>query len=172
MTALAKIKREFLVYGFLGWVLENCYNKMTAGTFMKPNFLHGPIKPMYGFGGVLLAESFRRWPGAFFYASIAIPLMIEWCSGKWLDCRYHLKYWDYSKETLQLGGYICLKFAICWVVLAQIMVRIIQPVVDKGLAITRRFAIWSAMFRGFLMDCAVTIYRHEKRKNMIMERTV
>ncbi len=152
------------MYGFLGWILENCYNKLVAGTFRKPNFLHGPIKPMYGFGGALLAESYRRDPKAFVYASIAIPLAIEWCSGIWLDRRYQLKYWDYSHETLQLGGYICLKFAICWVLLAQIVIRMIQPVLDKWLQMTGRFPVWSAMFRGFLLDCAATIYRHEKIK--------
>ncbi len=159
---MSKRKQEFLIYSFLGWVLENCFNKATAGTFVKPNFLYGPVKPMYGFGGVLLGESYRRDPKHFLYASILIPLFIEWCSGKWLDTRYHLRYWDYSKEKLQLGGYICMKFAICWVILAQIVVRVIQPVVDRYLNLTGKFAMWSAMFRTFLLDCAMTLYRREK----------
>ena len=118
---------------------------------------------MYGFGGVLLSESYRRFPQGFLYASISIPLLIEWCSGKWLDSRYQLKYWDYSQEKLQLGGYICVKFAICWVLLAQIVVRMIQPILDVWLALTGRFAMWPAMFRGFLLDCAVTIYKNERK---------
>ena len=160
---LSKIKQEFLIYSFLGWVLENCYNKLINGTFIKPNFLHGPVKPMYGFGGMLLAESYRLYPKGFGYASVVIPLLVEWCSGKWLDCRYHLKYWDYSKEHIQLGGYICLKFAICWVLLAQIVIRMIQPAVDKWLAFTGRLPMWKTMFRSFLLDCTVTIYQREKR---------
>lgn len=164
---MSKRKQEFLIYSFLGWVLENCYNKYMTGTFIKPNFLYGPVKPMYGFGGVLLTESFRRNPKYFCYASAVIPLLVEWCSGKWLDTRYHLKYWDYSKERIQLGGYICLKFAFCWVILAQIVVRIIQPLLDFWLSLTGKFSIWQTIFRTFLLDCAVTFYRREKAINKV-----
>ena len=164
---MSRLKQEFLIYGFLGWMLENCYNKLVTGRFIKPNFLHGPIKPMYGFGGVLLTESYRRYPSSFRYTAIVIPLFIEWCSGKWLDCRYQLKYWDYSREKVQLGGYICLKFAIYWVLLAQLVVRTIQPVLDKLLAVTGQMTLWQAMFRSLLLDCAWTIYRHEKEIHQI-----
>ena len=159
---MSKRQQEFLIYSFLGWILENCYNKVLTGSFIKPNFLYGPVKPMYGFGGVLLADSFRRNPKHFLPASILIPLVVEWCSGKWLDTRYHLKYWDYSKEHVQLGGYVCLKFAICWVVLAQLTVRVIQPVLDWWLNRTGRLAMWPTMFGTFLLDCAVTLFRREK----------
>ena len=162
VRALAKIRQEFLIYSFLGWVLENCFNKVTVGTFIKPNFLYGPVKPMYGFGGVLLARSFEKNPKHFLSASIVIPLAVEWCSGKWLDTRYHLKYWDYSKEKVQLGGYICFKFAICWVVLAQVVVRLIQPLLNRWLNLAGQLAIWQRLFRSFLLDCAVTLYQREK----------
>ena len=98
---LSKIKQEFLVYSFLGWILESCYHKRVVGTFQKPNFLHGPVKPMYGFGGVLLAHSYQRNPRRFLYTSAVIPLVVEWCSGKWLDCRYQLKYWDYNLQNVR-----------------------------------------------------------------------
>ena len=167
VSILSKIKQEFLIYGFLGWVLENCYHKAIEGTFRKPNFLHGPIKPMYGFGGVLLAKSYRHSPNYFLYASLLIPLFVEWCSGKWLDSRYQLKYWDYSKEKLQLGGYICFKFAICWVLLAQVVVHGIQPLIDRWLQRMGKLSVWSAMFHGFLLDCVLTIYRKEKELKVI-----
>ena len=159
---LSKIKQEFLVYSFLGWILESCYHKRVVGTFQKPNFLHGPVKPMYGFGGVLLAHSYQRNPRRFLYTSAVIPLVVEWCSGKWLDCRYQLKYWDYSNEKMQLGGYICFKFAIYWIVLAQIVVRVIQPLLEGWLKLTGTLSIWSTMFYGFLLDVLLTIYKRER----------
>ena len=50
----------FLIYSFLGWVLEGIFHLAKEGTFHKPNFLHGPVKPMYGFAGVLLAVLYDR----------------------------------------------------------------------------------------------------------------
>ena len=36
----------FLIYSFLGWILEGLFNRIKTGSFSKPNFLHGPVKPM------------------------------------------------------------------------------------------------------------------------------
>ena len=159
---LRKTTQEFLIYSFLGWMLENCFNKAVAGKFLKPNFLHGPVKPMYGFGGVLLVQSYRYTPRQFAWTSVLIPLAVEWCSGKWLNDRFHLKYWDYSSEKIQLGGYICLRFALCWAVLAQVVVHIVQPILDKGLYFIGKLPIWNTLFRSFFLDCAWTLYQREK----------
>ncbi len=161
------IKQEFLVYGFLGWLLENCYNKHVEGKFWKANFLHGPIKPMYGIGGVLLVYSHRHYRKQFGYAAIIIPLLVEWCSGRWLDERYHLKYWDYNGERIQLGGYICLRFALCWIVLAQVVVYLVQPLLERCMKAMARLSGWQticqSLFRGFVLDSMVTLYRREKQ---------
>lgn len=159
---LTKRKQEFLIYSFLGWVLENSYHKWMTGKFFKPNFLYGPLKPMYGFGGVLLVESFQHNPKRFGIAAFFIPILVEWCTGQWLAQRYQLKYWDYSNEKLQIGGCICLKFAIYWVLLAQIVVYMIQPILDRWLAWIGRISLWKTMFCGFLLDSAATLYRREK----------
>lgn len=158
---MTTIKQEFLIYSFLGWVLESSFQKITKGTFLKPNFLYGPVKPMYGFGGTLLVESYRRNSSRFLYVSLLIPLLVEWCSGKWLDSRYHLKYWDYSKEKIQLGGYICLKFAICWILLAQVLVKWIHPVLDAWIPRIEKNVMWNGLFFVFLLDSTITLWRRE-----------
>lgn len=159
---MTKRKQEFLIYSFLGWLLENSYHKMVTGTFLKPNFLHGPVKPMYGFGGIFLVDRFRQNPKHFGIAAVCVPLFIEWCSGRWLEYRYQLKYWDYSNEKIQIGGCICLKFAIYWMLLAQIVVHAIQPVLDKCLAGSEKLSWWKAAFCGFILDCVTTFYKREK----------
>lgn len=56
---LRRAGQNFLVYSFLGWLLEGWYNRLVTGHFQKPNFLHGPFKPMYGIGGLLLTGSYK-----------------------------------------------------------------------------------------------------------------
>ena len=152
----------FLIYSFLGWILEGCYNWFAAGRFQKPNFLYGPVKPMYGIAGILLAGSYKYDRKHFSGNCCILPLLVEFCSGWWLNHRYHLTYWDYSKEFLQLGGLICFKFALCWIVLAQCVVRWIQPCLEWGLRFVGSLAGWKVLFRVFLLDCLASTSRRRK----------
>lgn len=165
---LRRAGQSFLIYSFLGWVLEGCFHWVVHGRFQKPNFLHGPFKPMYGFGGVLLAGSYKYDRKHFCYTCCLLPLLVEYCSGLWLERRFHLKYWDYSKEVMQLNGHICLKFALCWIVLAQLLVRWIQPFLERFLHYTGKLAGWKLLYRFFLLDCLSTLY--QRRRACILKK--
>ena len=159
---LRRTGQVFLLYSFLGWLLEGLFNLVKEGTFQKPNFLHGPVKPMYGFAGVLLNGSYRYDSKHFGGYSCLLPLLVEYISSWWLETRYRLKFWDYSREPLQMDGRICLKFALCWMLLAQLVVHLVQPVLNLLLRITGRFSVWSGLFQLFFTDCLVTM--HQRRR--------
>lgn len=159
---LRRAGQYFLIYSFLGWMLEGCYNWVVHGRFQKPNFLHGPVKPMYGFGGVLLAGSYKYDRKHFYYNCCLLPLLVEFCSGLWLEHKFQLKYWDYSKEFLQLGGYICFRFALCWIVLAQLLARWVHPLLAVFLRYAGGLRGWKLLYRLFLVDCLSTIYQRRR----------
>ena len=166
---LCRTGQYFLLYSFLGWLLEGCFNCITTGTFQKPNFLHGPYKPMYGFGGILLAASYQYDRRHFAWHCCLLPLAVEFGSGWWLKRHYGLTYWNYSREFLQLGGLICLKFALCWIALAQLVVHCVQPLLTRLVRLTGRLSVWPALFRLFALDCAVTM---GKRRQDHLRRTM
>ncbi len=161
----------FLIYSFLGWVLEGLYHLRIEGTFRKPNFLYGPVKPMYGFAGVLLNGSYKYDKRHFRYYCCMLPLLVEYISAWWLEKRYALKYWDYSNEYWQVDGRICLKFALYWVALAQLVVHGVQPLLNLFCRITGRLSVWTMLLRLFFADCAATMYQRgryckkHKRRN-------
>ena len=43
----------FILYSFLGWVMETCYCSIVEQRLVARGFLYGPICPIYG-GGVVL----------------------------------------------------------------------------------------------------------------------
>ena len=126
---------------------------------------------MYGFAGVLLAGSFRYDRKHFAYHCCMLPLLVEYISAWWLESRYALKYWDYSRERLQIDGRICLKFALCWIVLAQIVVYIIQPVLNRLLRITGRFSLWKGLFHVFFADCVITMQQRRVLRYLVKQLT-
>ena len=42
----------FLLYSFLGWVVEVCYQAMTKAKIVNRGFLNGPVCPVYGLGAL------------------------------------------------------------------------------------------------------------------------
>ena len=49
-----------------------------------------------------------------------------------MDRIFHHKWWDYSEQPLNIGGYVCLPFSLVWGVACVAIVRMIHPVIHKG----------------------------------------
>lgn len=151
----------FLIYSFLGWIIEGLFTLATKGYFIKPNFLFFPIKPMYGFAAVWLIELKSILPmGLFLIAAFFIPSIIEYLTAYVLSHLFHLKYWDYSHCAYQLSGYICLRFSIYWFFLCLSLIYGLHPYV--AYFYTQIHVFWFYFFPTslfvFLTDLVLTFH--------------
>lgn len=122
----------FMVYSFLGWVLEGSYNLYSQGTFRKEGFLKGPFKPMYGCAPLLLlaAKDLQLPVPLLLVLALIIPSAVEYTSGWLLKAAFHRQWWDYKELPYQLHGHICLKFSLYWWGLATACIYLLQPVME------------------------------------------
>ncbi|MFT4416757.1 putative ABC transporter permease [Fredinandcohnia humi] len=121
----------FTVYSFLGWLLENSYNYLKKGVFLKPNFFLGPFKPMYGFAPLLLIYLIGKdmhWSLVLLLCFL-IPTLVEYGSGLLLEKSFGRKWWDYSDQPFQIQGHICLTFSVYWVLLTLYSLTYIHPAI-------------------------------------------
>ena len=44
----------FIIYSFLGWVLESVCKTIWEKKFVNSGFLHGPFCPIYGAGAIIM----------------------------------------------------------------------------------------------------------------------
>ena len=42
----------FIIYSFVGWLVEVIFQAVTKGKIVNRGFLNGPVCPIYGFGMV------------------------------------------------------------------------------------------------------------------------
>lgn len=115
----------FLVYSFLGWVLETA-----AGTikkrFTNRGFTTGPFCGVYGTAAVLMAaalQELRGNPVFLFLGCAAVATAVEWITGKTLERLNRKKWWDYSEKRWNFDGYICLSYSVLWGILGFVAVR-------------------------------------------------
>ena len=129
----------FLIYSFLGWVVEVIYHAVTRGKVINRGFLNGPVCPIYGFGVlsvfalINLLKNLGLPMNSFwiFVFGCALATLIELFGGWLLDKFFHARWWDYSDRPMNLNGYICVQFSILWGIAILIVVKIFQGFIEK-----------------------------------------
>ena len=123
----------FLLYSLLGWMLEVVYHVLKQGKVINRGFLNGPVCPIYGFGMVAviaILEPYSSNLALLFIGGIIFATVIELFGGFILYKAFHMRWWDYTNEPFNLGGYICLRFSMAWGVCIVFAIDIIHPIVE------------------------------------------
>lgn len=116
----------FLVYSFLGWVLETAVGTIKRKRFTNRGFTTGPFCGVYGTAAVLMAaalQELRGNPVFLFLGCAAVATAVEWITGKTLERLNRKKWWDYSEKRWNFDGYICLSYSVLWGILGFVAVR-------------------------------------------------
>ncbi len=124
----------FFLYAFLGWTVEVVYAAVTRGEFVNRGFLNGPVCPIYGIGMVAVIALLSPVKDKLFLlilASIFLTTALELVTGFLMEKIFHHRWWDYSKEPFNLGGYICLKFSLLWGFACAFVVSLLHPMIEK-----------------------------------------
>ena len=122
----------FFIYAFLGWCTEVSFAALVSGRFVNRGFLNGPVCPIYGFGVVIVLACLTPLKGSFlllFLGSVLLTSLLELVTGFALEKIFHQRWWDYSNEPFNLGGYICLRFSIAWGFACLFVVDILHPTI-------------------------------------------
>ncbi len=139
----------FLIYSFLGWIVEVIFHAVVLGKVINRGFLNGPLCPVYGFGMlfVLCAANVVEDSGLaavktgqtdslgtlyLFLGGMALATIVELIAGMLLDVLFHTKLWDYSDKPFNFKGYICLEFSILWGLGITMIVRILHPILENS----------------------------------------
>ncbi len=128
----------FFTYGFLGWCTEVAFASVKQSQFVNRGFLNGPICPIYGVGVsavVVLLEPWKNHLVLLYIASVVLVTLIEGITGYAMDKIFHHKWWDYSNQPLNIGGYVCLLFSFVWGIACVLIMKVIHPLIHNVLSI-------------------------------------
>lgn len=124
----------FLLYGFLGWIIENIFCYFTKGRFQEDFFLYGPFKPMYAIAMTTLiffAEVVKVNSFILLVLCFIVPTLVEYITGYLIRKYFHKDYWSYSELKYNYQGLICLSFSFAWALLTFIGVKYFQIYITK-----------------------------------------
>ena len=99
----------FLIYSFLGWVLETVAAAVKQRHFANRGLVNSPFCIMYGVAVCLVSVFFNELRGGWlFAAAVIVSTVLEWTVGHLIEVLFHERWWDYSNRKWTLDGYICL----------------------------------------------------------------
>lgn len=126
----------FFVYGFLGWCTEVGYAAVKEHKFVNRGFLNGPICPIYGVGVTIVIAFLTPYKDniiVLYVSSVILVTLLEGLTGWAMDKIFHNKWWDYSKQPFNIGGYVCLLFSLVWGAACVAIMDFIHPLIHKAL---------------------------------------
>src|SRR5665648_1268514 len=106
-------------------------------------FINAPFCPIYGFGSLVIIQIFNLLNGFHFekttyiilgaVLSILVATIFEYATGYILEKVFHIRWWDYSEEALNIHGHVCFKYSLLWGLGAFAIVIGMQPVLALNL---------------------------------------
>ena len=158
--SLYQVFAYFLIYSCLGWCLEVIYAAVTTGQLINRGFLNGPVCPIYGFGMVIVLFALTPLSHSLlllYLGGVILPSALELVGGWALYKLYHTRWWDYSDDPFNIGGYICLEFSLLWGVGTLIVMKLVHPIIADAVALIPPLVGLILMFLLYAIYAADTI---------------
>lgn len=124
----------FSILTFIGGILEISYVIIFKNRFSVGGFFHAPIRPIYGFGGLLLyllPKKLKSNNILLFISSFIVCTIFEYLSSFLIEIIFDKVLWNYSKFAFNINGRICLQHSIIWGFLGVIFYHFIEPFIFK-----------------------------------------
>ena len=131
---VCKLFLIYMIYSFLGWLVEVIDLFIGEHKFVNRGFLIGPYCPIYGKSVLLISILLNRYidkPILLFIMSMLICTVIEYLGSFILEKVFNTRWWDYSQKKFNIKGRVCLENMILFGLGAMIVMYLINPLVLK-----------------------------------------
>lgn len=158
----------FIIYSFVGWIIEVGWNLFTDRKLVNRGFLIGPYCPIYGVGClllILLLGRFKSEPVILFFMSIVVCSILEYSTSYIMEKLFKARWWDYSEYKFNLNGRICAATMIPFGVLGVLVVYYLNPVIS-GL-VNFNNIVFGFILVLFVLDFSVSFGIIENMKGTI-----
>lgn len=115
--------------------METIYGILTKGVIeSRKSFLYGPFCIVYGIAALFLIYPLKKYKNKneeLFIYGMVIGCAVEYFSSLIAELFFHIKWWDYSNEFLNINGRTCIYYALLWGILSILLINYIHPFLEK-----------------------------------------
>ena len=120
----------FIIYSFLGWLVEVINCSIVEKKLVNRGFLISPICPIYGCGAILITLILSNYKDDWFVVfcmAVILCGLLEYFTSWLMEKIFHARWWDYSKNKFNINGRICLETMVPFGILGLVIIYILNP---------------------------------------------
>ena len=105
--SLYEIMYHFIVYAFLGWVVESSFKSLLYGKLINSGFLRGPFIPIYAVGALTVYTLFypiKDKTLLLFIVGVISMSILEFIVGYIMEKLFNTRWWDYTGNFMNIRG--------------------------------------------------------------------
>ena len=166
----------FIMYSFLGWIVDVTDVLINTKKLVNRGFLIGPICPIYGVGLLLitlLLNDYTDRPLVLFILTIFICMTLEYFTSYIMEKLFNARWWDYSDKKYNLNGRICLETTIPFGLGGLLVMYVINPLFTKILSLFNHnilIIIGTSLLTIFVIDVIVSFKAIAKVKQYFLSK--
>lgn len=148
----------FIIYSFIGWIIEIIDIRIETKKWINRGFLIGPYCPIYGCGAILMTFLLKKYysdPVALFFMGMIICSILEYITSYLMEKIFKARWWDYSEKKFNINGRVCLETMIPFGLLGCLLIYLLNPFFTNVLLKVPMFIlniIAAILFIIFLID--------------------
>lgn len=153
----------FMIYSFLGWLMEVIISIILRHKLVNRGFLVGPICPIYGTGALILSFvlSSAENPFVIFCVSVVGGAIVEYAASWIMEQLFRVRWWDYSEKIFNVNGRICLESVAAFGFIGIVILKISNPffihIIDT-LPLWSLYLLAGGLFAWFIFDIALSLW--------------
>ena len=120
----------FIIYSFLGWVMEVIDCSIIEKKLVNRGFLLGPVCPIYGCGALVITLMLTNYKDDWiivFCMAVILCGIIEYFTSWAMEKIFNTRWWDYSHNKFNINGRICLEMMIPFGILGLAIIYVLNP---------------------------------------------
>lgn len=155
----------------MGWMVESIYMSYCNKKLTNRGFIHGPICPIYGIGGIGVHMVLRGFSYSYIILYIAgaiLATFFEYMTARLMIKIFGFVWWDYSNKPFNFQNIICLESTLAWGVYTVLEFAFLQRAVFMAIEKVPRFygkCAVVAISIYFLIDLGICLL-HAKRGDL------
>ena len=164
----------FLFFSILGWLMEVIISLIKFKRFVDRGFLLGPYCPIYGIGCICfiyIIGNFTNNLVLLFVINTIVGSIIEYLTSYILEKCFNARWWDYSKQPLNINGRICIPFSFGFG-FGGVMAQVVNPYIQnffQSFPILIFNIIIIIIIIWFIIDCIISFNIINKLKLTTLE---
>ena len=120
----------YMIYSFLGWLIEVIDLYFIEGKFVNRGFMIGPYCPIYGKAVLIVIyflKDYLEKPVGLFVMSVVVCAIIEYMGSFILEKIFHTRWWDYTHKKYNINGRICLENLVLFGIGCMLVMYVVNP---------------------------------------------